>query len=309
MKKNSITVTFLSKVSFASLNGADKEIDNINPIKKITLASGEELPYVSSQAVRRALRDKMNEMGWVLSPLSESSTDKGAPKTKGKPAQFVDDDLFGYMDAQKGKDDEQGTSNTRTAPIRVESLLALSSYKGDLDFGTNYMGKGLKDGKGKDIQPNIFETEIHSGLYRGTILIELDRVGTEKVLNKENKLETVKFNENAERCNRVLGFIDAFRNLWSSGRQSRFLADISPKFIAAAYMKTKNPIFLESVNVDTNNVVEIEKLKTVVSDYDKFIEEHVFAGQEAVIGKLDSVANLKEGFEKIEEWVKDYYGQ
>lgn len=309
MKKNSITVTFLSKVSFASLNGADKEIDNINPIKKITLANGEELPYVSSQAIRRALRDKMNEMGWVLSPLSESSTDKGAPKTEGKPTQFIDDDLFGYMDAQKGKDGEQGTSNTRTGPIRVESLLALTSYKGDLDFGTNYMGKGLKNKQGKDIQPNIFETEIHSGLYRGTILIELDRVGTEKVINDENKLETIKFIEDSERCRRVLGFIDAFRNLWSSGRQSRFLADISPKFIAAAYMKTKNPVFLEAVNVDINNVVEIEKLKTVVIDYDKYIESYVFAGQEAVVGKMDDVQNLKDGFEMIEGWVKDYYGQ
>lgn len=310
MKKNSITITFLSKVSFASLNGADKEIDNINPIKKITMANGEELPYVSSQAIRRALRDKLMEMDWPLSPLSGSSTDKGAPKTEGKPAEFIDDDLFGYMDAQKGKDGELGTSNTRTAPLRVESLLALSSYKGDLDFGTNYMGKGLKDAKGKDIQPNIFETEVHSGLYRGTILIELDRVGTEKMYDKNtNKLEIIKFVEDDERCKRVLGFIDAFRNLWSSGRQSRFLADISPKFIAAAYMKTKNPVFLEAVNVDANNVVEIEKLNTVVNDYDKYIESYVFAGQEAIVGKMGDVQNLKDGFEMIESWIKDYYGQ
>ena len=33
MKTNSITITYLSKVSFASLNGSDKEVDNINPIK------------------------------------------------------------------------------------------------------------------------------------------------------------------------------------------------------------------------------------------------------------------------------------
>ena len=54
MKKNSITITYLSKVSFASLNGADKDVDNINPIKKITVENGTELPYVSSQALRRA---------------------------------------------------------------------------------------------------------------------------------------------------------------------------------------------------------------------------------------------------------------
>jgi CRISPR-associated protein Cst2 len=48
MKTNSITITYLSKVSFASLNGGDKDVDNINPIKKITLSNGEELPYMSS---------------------------------------------------------------------------------------------------------------------------------------------------------------------------------------------------------------------------------------------------------------------
>jgi CRISPR-associated protein Cst2 len=63
MKINSLTLTYLSKVSFASLNGGDKEVDNINPIKKITLANGEELPYVSSQALRRALRDSGNGLG------------------------------------------------------------------------------------------------------------------------------------------------------------------------------------------------------------------------------------------------------
>ncbi len=59
MKANSLTLTFLSKVSFASLNGGDKEVDNINPIKKVTLDNGDQLPYLSSQAVRRALRDKL----------------------------------------------------------------------------------------------------------------------------------------------------------------------------------------------------------------------------------------------------------
>ena len=310
MEKNSITITYLSKVSFASLNGADKEVDNINPIKKVTLANGEELPYVSSQAIRRALRDRLNEMGWELSPLSEASAKKGAPKTMGDPKKYLDDDLFGYMDAQAGKDGAAGTSNTRTSPIRVESLLALSEYKGDLDFGTNYMGKGLKDSEGKDIQPNIFETEIHSGLYRGTLLIELDRVGRDKIYDDEKKqLKDVNFVNDDERCKRVLGLLDAFRNLWSSGRQSRFLADISPKFIAAAYMKTKNPIFLEAVTLNEKNQVQSEKLKTVVSDYDKFIEEHVFAGQEAVFDKAEGVESLKTGFETIEMWVKNYYNQ
>ena len=109
------------------------------------------------------MRDKIAELGYELSPILESSTSKGAPKTALDPTKYIDDDLFGYMDAAKGKDDASGTSNTRTSPVRVESLLALATYKGDLDFATNFMGKKV------GLNPNIFETEIHSGVYRGTI--------------------------------------------------------------------------------------------------------------------------------------------
>ena len=210
MKPNSLTITYLSKVSFASLNGGDKEVDNIVTIKKVTLDNGDQLPYLSSQAVRRALRDKLQELGWAVSPVAKASEDKGAAKTSLDPVQYIDDDLFGFMDAAKGKDAEKGKATVRTSPVRVESLLALTKFQEDLDFGTNYMAKKLDGG-----QPNIFETEIHSGIYRGTILIELDRVGAGEGFEKAGTLTA------AERTSRVEGLLDAFQTMWSSGRQSR----------------------------------------------------------------------------------------
>ncbi len=304
MNTNSITITYLSKVSFASLNGSDKEVDNINPIKKVTLHNGEELPYVSSQAIRRALRDKIEELGGSTSPVGVSSTDKGAPKTALNPIKYIDDDLFGYMDAAKGEDGAAGTSNVRTSPIRVESLLALVTYKGDLDYATNFMGRKI------GLNANIFETEIHSGVYRGTILIELDRIGKETILKDEKtrELETKDLVDNREKANRVLTFLNAFQTMWSHGRQTRFLADISPKFLAASLMKSKNPIFLESVDLTEDGRVDINKLQTVTNDYEKYIEDSFFAVQEAVFAKEDGMINLKEGFEKLENWVKNYFG-
>jgi len=308
MIANSITITYLSKVSLASLNGSDKEVDNINPIKKVTLQSGEELPYVSSQAIRRALRDKIEELGYTLSPVGESSTSKGAPKTALDPIKYIDDDLFGYMDAQAGKDGGAGTSNVRTSPVRVESLLALATYKGDLDYATNFMGKKI------GLNPNIFETEIHSGVYRGTILIELDRIGREFEIEsgKDGKVTTRSLKEkelvnNEEKAKRVHALLDALQMLWSTGRQSRFLADISPKFFAAALMKSKNPIFLEAVNLNDNGQVDIKGIQTVVSDYGKFIDRHVFGVQEGVFEKQEDMVSLKDGFEELTNWVTHYY--
>lgn len=309
MTTNSITITYLSKVSLASLNGSDKEVDNINPIKKVTLQSGEELPYLSSQAIRRALRDKIEELGHAISPVGESSTSKGAPKTALDPIQYIDDDLFGYMDARAGEDGGAGTSNVRTSPVRVESLLALATYKGDLDYATNFMGKKI------GLNPNIFETEIHSGVYRGSILIELDRIGREYKVKTEKegkatirRLEVKELVSNEEKAKRVLALIDAFQMLWSSGRQSRFLADISPKFFAAALMKSKNPIFLEAADLTEEGQVDSNRLKSVLNDYGKFIDQHLFAVQEGVFKKQDGMVSLKEGFDTIAHWVNAYYG-
>src|SRR3954453_11737646 len=160
----SLTITFLTPVSLGSLNGSDKEADNVSNIKKLTRGA-KTFPYVSSQALRRAMRDQLAVLNYELSEGVVAKEKKGAAITKCLPKQFIDDDLFGFMDAAKG------STHKRASPVRVSPLLAIDPYEGDLDFGTNYMGV---DSGGT---PNIFETEIHGGLYRGTILIELDAVG------------------------------------------------------------------------------------------------------------------------------------
>ncbi|MGB3617993.1 MAG: type I-B CRISPR-associated protein Cas7/Cst2/DevR [Catalinimonas sp.] len=296
-KVNSLTITYLSKVTFGSLNGGDKEVDNINPIKKITLDNGQELPYISSQALRRALRDSLIAMGEEKSAVQEASAKKGAPKTQMDPVRYIEDDLFGYMDAAPGKDGERGKSKIRTSPVRVEAMVALNEYKGDLDYATNFMAV---EGGGT---PNIFESEVHSGIYRGTVLIELDRVGSGQGFEVDGGLD---FDEKARRIKLLL---DAIQNLWSSGRQTRFLSDISPKFIAAACMTAKNPIFLEAVHLTPEGAVDVEMLASVISDYERFIHKHVFAAQQAIfpLPADASVKSLKEGFAEIAAWVEEYY--
>ncbi len=151
-----LTLTYLTPVSFASLNGSDKEADNISSIKKIKVGK-EEFPYVSSQAVRRALRNQLEVLGRTLSEGEASKIAKGAATTKQEPKNYIDDDLFGYMGTEEAAEGKKGKATKRTSVVRVSPLVALNPYLGDLDFGTNYMGTKA----GGD--PNIFETEIHSG--------------------------------------------------------------------------------------------------------------------------------------------------
>ena len=291
-----LTLTYLTPVSFASLNGSDKEADNISSIKKISVGT-EQLPYVSSQAVRRALRNQL-EVLLGKDKLSEgvtASQDKGAATTEQEPTTYIDDDLFGYMGTETGSDGAKGKSTKRTSVVRVSPLIAQNPYMGDLDFGTNYMG--VKAGG----DPNIFETEIHSGMYRGTILIELDRVGSGDGFDKDI--------DNKEKAARVKDLLTAIKNLWASGRQTRFLADISPKFVAAAMLKTKNPIFLESIQVK-GNVLNIEMIKETLSDYSEETVASVIGIRNGVfVGEVDNSKSIGDAFDEMKNWIDEYYNK
>jgi len=286
-KAKSLTISFLTPVSFASLNGSDKEADNISSIKKISIGT-EEYPYVSSQAVRRALRNQLEVLGWELSEGAAAKIKKGAATTEQKPDKYIDDDLFGYMGTESGQ-----TATKRTSVVRVCSLLSLDPYQGDLDFGTNYMGTKA----GGD--PNIFETEIHSGMYRGTILIELDRVGCGDGFGKELL--------NPDKAKRVKALLQALKNLWGSGRQSRFLADLSPKFVAAAFMTAKNPIFLESLNIKDGSVDAVV-LDEVLNDFSTEITDFVFGERKSLFKtEYPKAVPIGEAFETLEKLVDEHY--
>lgn len=293
-----LTLTYLTHASYASLNGSDKEADNISSIKKIRMNDGLEYPYKSSQAIRRDLREQLAVMDWELSEAALAKQTKGAAATLGDPETYIDDDLFGFMIADK-------VTKKRTGPVRVSPLISLEPYRGELDFATNYMG--VKAGG----NPNIFETEIHSGFYRGTILIELDRIGVADA-------ETYKLDLGAgEKKRRVAALLDAIQNLWGIGRQSRFLADISPKFVAAALMRVKNPVFMECLRVRSEGEEEEKKLgfveygliENTLKDCEGAVVHWVLGERKGFFSRDTAAAKpLGEAFDMMRGWLDEVYG-
>lgn len=294
----SLTLTFLTPVSLGSLNGSDKEADNVSSIKKLTRGS-KTYPYVSSQALRRALREQLSVLDFELSEGVASQEKKGVAVTKCLPKQYIDDDLFGFMDASKN-----GT-HKRTSPVRVAPLLALDPYEGDLDFGTNYMAAKVDEKK-----INIFETEIHGGLYRGTVLIELDAVGKSRDgegVSADKVKEPWELSA-AQKSERVVALLSALQHLWSGGRQSRFLADISPKFVAAAVTTAKIPLFLESVQ-STAGQLNLKALAEAVDDAKAITVEHCFGGRSGIFDPLpEGCLSVGEAFDTVRGWVSSFYG-
>ena len=90
MEDKCLTITYLTRASYASLNGSDKEADNISSIKKIRMNDGREYPYKSSQAIRRDIREQLAVMLYRYAQSRGDDVSIGA-----------DTNILSYNDAQE----------------------------------------------------------------------------------------------------------------------------------------------------------------------------------------------------------------
>ena len=111
-----------------------------------------------------------------------------------------------------------------------------------------------------------------------------------------------------KRKERVLALLASLKNLWSSGRQSRFLADLSPKFVAGAILTVKNPIFLESGLVNGSGGINVKAIEETLSDFAAEIIDSVFGVRDGQFASApDSAVSVGEAFDKMGTWVSERY--
>ncbi len=302
MESKAISIGYISKISAGNVNASHTE-GNVMVTKKITMPDGMSLPYVSGQAIRRMIRDRLYDMG---EQLAESNYKVSGQEVTplAKPNEYIDEDLFGYLDPSGSK--------KRTSPVRVSAAVGLFPFRGDRDLGTRSFEKFGKDiGAGG----NMFETEIYYNLFKGAILIELDRIGKfPKVETGEKEDIELDKKKKAERVKKLL---DALNFLWGGGRTARMLVDMSPKFFAYVRLKVKYPVFLENLSVNYHDSVLYLDIDQIVSALDKVsarsdriifgYEKGVFANENEIIkilgewGNSEVYSSVNRGIEKAKE--------
>ncbi len=272
-----IVIGYLAKVSAANVNASHTE-GNVVVAKKVTLPDGTTVPYISGQAIRRMLRDRLEELGYPLSePFATVSGQEVTPPVR--PWEFIDEDLFGYLDPSGGR--------RRTSPVRVSAAVGLFPFQGDRDLGTRSFERF---GQEMAAGGNMFETELYANLFKGTVLVELDRVGVFK------PLETGEKNEHTlpadERRKRLQALLEALNILWGGGRTARMLADLSPKFLAYARLKVKHPVFLEALLAsyeDGKYVLELEPLVNALKKFADYREQTFFGLEPGIFGNEEEI--------------------
>ncbi len=272
-----IVIGYLAKVSAANVNASHTE-GNVVVAKKVTLPDGSTIPYISGQAVRRMLRDRLEELGYPLSePFARVEGQEVTPPVR--PWEFVDEDLFGYLDPSGGR--------RRTSPVRVSAAVGLFPFQGDRDLGTRSFerfGQAIAAGG------NMFETELYANLFKGTVLVELDRVGVFRPLEIGEDAERVLPAD--ERRKRLQTLFEALNLLWGGGRTARMLADLSPKFLAYARLRVKHPVFLEALVAhyeDGKYVLELEPLKNALDKFRSYREQTLFGLEPGIFGNEDEI--------------------
>src|SRR6266702_5612234 len=139
--------------------------NNVGEVKQLRIGR-DPYPYVSAQAFRRWLRDRL-PAGEPRSPVTRTGT--GARQqayTGGRPDRYLDDDLFGYMVAVKGENYQRDTV------LATGTLVSIAPRTPVRDFGT--MSRGFSAGD----NPVIHEHELYTAELAADVLLDLPRVGT-----------------------------------------------------------------------------------------------------------------------------------
>jgi CRISPR-associated protein Cst2 len=275
-----IVIGYLAKVSAANVNASHTE-GNVVVAKKVTLPDGSTIPYISGQAVRRMLRDRLEELGYPLSePFAQVSGQEVTPPVR--PWEFADEDLFGYLDPSGGR--------RRTSPVRVSAAVGLFPFQGDRDLGTRSFERF---GQAMAAGGNMFETELYTNLFKGAVLVELDRVGVFRPLEIGEDAERALPVD--ERRKRLQTLFEALNLLWGGGRTARMLADLSPKFLAYARLRVKHPVFLEALVAhyeDGKYVLELEPLKNALDKFQSYREQTLFGLEPGIFGNEDEIRSV-----------------
>lgn len=158
----------LGVVAGAPNNGLGE--DNIAQTKQMRIGR-DVYPYVSAQAFRRWLRDSMPSDEPRSTVTRSGSGSKQQAYTAGRPDQFIDDDLFGYMVAVKKEKDQPSGTCQRDTVLSTGTFVAVTPRKPTSDFGT--MSRGFEPGA----NPVIHQHEFYSAELAGDVLLDLARIG------------------------------------------------------------------------------------------------------------------------------------
>ncbi len=231
---------------------------------KTIVSDGLSYPYASAQAYRRWLRDTLErDPNWRESVVTTAGAGKKQQAfTEGDPIQYDDDDLFGYMRAEKGEN-----TLTRMAPFRTTPMIAIAPTQIVTDFGVMSRFDRQEGGKEGVL---LHQHEFYRATLKGLFSLDLQMSGTFTYRRRTGYLNlnddgrqraeaaglTHLEAEQAyrlplnERIRRVQALLSAMGRVSGGAKQTLHYTDVTPAFVIAAVTKGGNNIFARVIKAD-----------------------------------------------------------
>ncbi|MGA1824539.1 MAG: type I-B CRISPR-associated protein Cas7/Cst2/DevR [bacterium] len=300
----------LIDVDVAALNnaGADSStnLENAVATKKIS-KNGKHYPYVSGQAWRYWWRETLiNDFHWEMSPVTR---DKKIAFTEANPFQYPDDDIFGYMRAQK--EEGKNITLTRVSPLKNSALIAVAYNPIIQNWSSMTRQEGDAVPYGKD---------EYCAIMKGMFSLNLDQVGTfsmqnrtgflninEKMKNRALTDGAVEYNDpllkdpkgdafslirlaKDTRLQRIKETILALKTLSGGAKLTTNLVDVTPKLIVLATLQSGNHPFSHLSKEESGKAVfSVKALEQVCKDFEDQFKGKIYIGRRA--GFMDDVDN------------------
>lgn len=251
-----ITGLILIDAPASALNNGEGE-DTKAKVKSIYVPGQGHYPYVSAQAFRYWLRTTLERYypNWESSPVYSAGTGKKQQSyTEGNPIKYWDDDLLGYMRAEKSE------TVTRVSPFRTSTLVSIAPASVVDDFGVMARVKkeeGDKEGvilHGHEFYRTTLKALFSLDLTQAGTFTNQRRTGFQN-LGKEAIAKAQSYNLGysdstnsyrlplEERMRRVQVLLNALGRLEGGAKQTLHYTDVNPAFVMAAVTHGGNHIF------------------------------------------------------------------
>lgn len=303
-----VTGLYLIDAPASALNNGEAE-DTKAIVKQIRTRGGD-YPYVSAQAFRYWLRTSLEQQfdEWKSSPVySGGKGKKQQAYTEGDPIQYHDDDLLGYMRAEKAE------TVTRVSPFRTSTLVSIAPVSIVDDFGV--MARVPKEADDKE-GVVLHSHQFYRATLQGLFSLDLNAVGTftnqrrsgYQNLGEEQTKRAVQMGlhyiENLhayrlpieERIRRVQLLLYGLGRVDGGAKQALHYTDVTPAFVIAGVTRGGNHIFGHVVSptregLPTVNETALRQIQNVLNDE---LLSGIYVGR--VAGFMDSSQSILDHF-------------
>ena len=239
-------ISILTPFGIASNNRGEGDGSNTGTLQKLTI-NGKDYSTVSSEAIRWAYREYLGEnYPEQVNRIYQSAVDEYHVKDEGYDEKlYIDDDIFGYMDAKKDSKNKNATTKRRGV-LEVSRAISLTPFAGDKIFNA-------KAGELKT-STSLYNVEVHATQYQYNIGFKMgDFI-------------------DPERAKYLLDAVTNVRHV--GGNHSRFLYDFAPESIVARITTSPSPQFMFCYDDDGTPV----KVGRLIDNGDIPPEEMIIGG-------------------------------